>query len=338
MKGRKRFFFEKKNQKTFFHLIIAVLATTAARADPIKLEYAYAYANIETTPFYIAQAHGYFAAENLQVDLLALSSGDKIAMALVGGSIQIAAYTPDWVIRVMEKSPDTLKLVFGGSSVPVYSLITGKNIRSYADIKGTRVGVSTLRASDTYLLRRMLAAHGLAADDYEIIATGATPDRAAALSAGAISGTLLASPVDQQFVDKAGLQRLDVSTNTVPKYAWAAHTVRIDWARAHHEALVGFIRAWLRGTNYLYDPANKEEIVALIASTLKIEDRYARISYDAYFGGPVVTVPKDGGIDLVALQITLDAMAAQGDLPTPTPPPSKYIDLQYWLEARDTLK
>jgi hypothetical protein len=31
-------------------------------------------------------------------------------------------------------------------------------------------------------------------------------------------------------------------------------------------------------------------------------------------------------------------MAAQGDLPTPTPPPSKYIDLQYWLEARDTLK
>ena len=61
-------------------------------------------------PIYVARQNGYFQDEHLTVDLTSLATGDKIAFALIGGSIDIARYTPDWIIRAIEKSGSKLKI------------------------------------------------------------------------------------------------------------------------------------------------------------------------------------------------------------------------------------
>ena len=151
-------------------------AAVAQGTRAVTLKYAIPFPEVELMPLYASQDQACFRDENLAVEVFALSSGDKITFALVSGSIDIAIYTPDWFVRAIEKGDAPIRIVIGGSNVPVYSLITAKEIASYSDLKGKRLAVSTVKASDAYLIRKMLAAHGLKEPDYGLIQAGSSSD------------------------------------------------------------------------------------------------------------------------------------------------------------------
>jgi ABC-type nitrate/sulfonate/bicarbonate transport system substrate-binding protein len=324
---------------------IVVLATAAsafltpssgALAQDRVVKYALPYPEAEFMPLYAAQQNGFFKDEKLMVEVFAIPTGDKITLALASGSVDIANYTPDWYIRAMEKGAP-IKIVIGGSNVPVYSLVTAANIKNYADLKGKSVAVSAVKASDAFLVRKMFAAHGLQPNDYDLVQAGSSGDRAAALKAGSVAATLLIPPYDSVVVGE-GYNRLDLSTTIIKNYSWLVHAVREDWAKANRPVLLGFTRAWIRGTRWVYDPKNKEEAVRILMRELKIEERYGRIVYEQYYGSPTETVAKDGAIDLVGLQALIDAIAEQGDVGPPVPKAAKYVDLTFWEEAVKSVK
>lgn len=162
-------------------LSIAVFAAPSSKAlaegkAPAKIIVGTSYPGIDAIPIYVAREQGYFRDENVAVDLISLATGDKIAFALLGGSINIARYTPDWIIRAIEKGGSKLKIVLGSNNTLLFSLIAAKDIQSYADLKGKRIGVSTIAAADATLVKRMFAAHGLAPADYILIQAGSSPN------------------------------------------------------------------------------------------------------------------------------------------------------------------
>jgi ABC-type nitrate/sulfonate/bicarbonate transport system substrate-binding protein len=288
-------------------------------------------------PYFIAQEKGYFRDENINVEMILLASGDKITFAILGGSVEIAAYTPDWFVRAIEKGGGNLKIFLGGSNVPEYSMIVPNEVQSYADLKGKRIAVSTIKASDAYLVKKMFAANGLNESDYILIPAGATPERAAGLRAGSVSATLLAPPVDQRIINEGGFKRLDVSSSAVTHYAWKSQAVREDWARANRATLVAYTRGWIKGTRWMYDPSNKEEALRIMSKVLKIDEQYARTAYGLSYGAKG-TVAKDGEIDIAGLQELVNVVASQGDIPPPVPKAEKYIDPVYLEEALKTVR
>src|SRR4051794_22202513 len=151
----------------------------AQNATPAKITVGTSYPGIDVMPIYVAREQGYFREENISVDLISLATGDKIAFALLGGSIDIARYTPDWIIRAIEKGGSKLKIVLGANNTLVFSLIAAKDVESYADLKGKRLGVSTIAAADATIFKRMMAAHGMGPSDYILIQAGSSPERAA---------------------------------------------------------------------------------------------------------------------------------------------------------------
>lgn len=326
------------------HLILAASLVTLAALGQVpgavaqtSIKLGYAYPNMESAPLYVAEDKGFMRDERLSVERIALSSGDKLSFALLSGSIDLANYTPDWFVRAIEKGETDLKIVLGTGNVPIYSLVVTKDVHSYADLKDKRIAVSTIKAADAYFTRKMMAAHGLADADYILIQAGATPERAAALKAGSVSASLIAPPIDQRVIDdEGGLVRLDVTSTVITHYAWQTQTVKESWAGKNRATLVGYMRAWIKATRWLYDPANKEEAIRILMRELKLEDRYARTAYEMYFG-PTLTIAKDGEVDLMGMQELLNGLVEQGDMSPPTPPPQKYLDLSYWEEARKSL-
>ena len=305
-------------------------------AKPATIKYALPTPEAEFLPLYAGRDKGYFQRENLDIDVYTLSTGDKMTVALIGGSVDIASYTPDPFIRAMEKDAP-IKIFMGHSNVPVYSLVVRADINTYADLRGKRIGVSNLKASDAYIVRKMMAVKGLQERDYVIIPAGSSTERAAALRAGAVSGTLIIPPFDQRVVDE-GYKRLDVTSNVIERYAWLSHAVREDWAKANRSTMLGFIRAWAQGTRWAYNPTNKGEAINLLAKELKLEDRYARPLYELYFESKNVILARDGEVDMAGLQAVIDAMAEQGDFKPPAPRPDKFVDLSYWREAIKTIR
>ena len=316
-------------------LIVGAFAQDAGVA---MLKVGTAYPGPESMPVYLARDNGYFRDEHLSVSLTYLSTGDKIAYALLSGSIDIARYTPDWFIRAVTKGGSDVKIVLGSANVLTFSLIVPNSVKGYADLQGRRIGVSTIAAADTSVVIKMLAAHGLKRGDYSLIQAGSSPERAAALRAGSLGATLLSPPADQRLLDDGGFKRLDVSTNVIPHYAWGAETVRADWAQSNKSKLVAYMHAWIKAYRFLHDPGNKETVIKLLARESKIDDRYARTTYDIYYG-PNATAPgKDGKLDPVDYQVMIADMVERGQIDPPPPSPNKFLDTSYWQEAERTLQ
>jgi ABC-type nitrate/sulfonate/bicarbonate transport system substrate-binding protein len=184
----------------------------------------------------------------------------------------------------------------------------------------------------------MLGAHGLAPADYILIQAGSSPERAAALRAGSLAATLLTPPVDQKVLDDGGTRRLDLSTNVVRHYAWGGEAVREDWAKANKPRLLAYMRGWIKASRWSHDPANKEDVIRILARDAKIENRYARIMYETYLGPEGQPVAKDGELDDLAFRALLADMTEAGQIGPPVPSPGKYLDRTYWEEARRSLK
>ncbi len=313
-------------------------AASAEDAPTTTVKVGTSYPGIESMPIYVARQNGYFQDEHLTVDLTSLATGDKIAFALIGGSIDIARYTPDWIIRAIEKGGSKLKIVLGSANQLTYSLLAADTVSGYADLKGKRIGVSTIAAGDTSVVIKMLAAHGLNKGDYSLIQAGSSPERAAALRAGSLAATLITPPFDQRVIDEGGFKRLDRSTDVIPHYAWGAESVREEWAQSKTPTLLAYMRAWIKAWRFLHDPANKETVIEILARETKIDDRYARGMYDLYYGATAVGVETDGKPDLVGYQVMLNDLVDRGQIDPPVPPPEKFVDLTYWEQAEKSLR
>jgi ABC-type nitrate/sulfonate/bicarbonate transport system substrate-binding protein len=314
-----------------------VPVASAENGTPAKIVIGTSYPGIDSMPIYVAREQGFFRDEHVAVDLISLATGDKLAYALLGGSIDIARYTPDWIIRAIERGGSKLKIVLGGNNALMFSLMTRADLRGYSDLKGKRIGVSTIAATDATLAKKMLAAHGLAPADYELIQAGSSPERAAALRAGSLSAAMLSPPADQKVLDDGGAKRIDASTSIISRYAWGGEAVREDWARANRVTLLSYMRAWIRATRWVHDAANKDSVIRLLAREAKIEDRYASTMYDIYLGPNGLPVLKDGQLDLVGFDALLEDMTEQGQIGPPVPSPGKYLDRSYWDEAERSL-
>jgi ABC-type nitrate/sulfonate/bicarbonate transport system substrate-binding protein len=316
----------------------AVHCAQAQEPAPVTVRVGTSYPSTETMPIYVAREQGYFREERLAVELISLATGDKIAYAILGGSIDIARYTPDWIIRAIEKGGSKLKIVLGSSNSLIFSLVAANEAKSYADLKGKRIGVSTIAAADASLVIKMLAARGLNKGEYSLIQAGSSPERAAALRAGSLAATLLTPPIDQRIIDEGGFHRLDRSTDVIKRYAWGAEAVREDWARTNRSTLVAYMRAWIKASRWQRDPANKEDVIRILAREAKVDDHYARGMYDLYYGPNSISPGKDGELDLVGYQALLNDMVERGQIDGPAaPPPEKFVDPAYWEEARKSL-
>jgi ABC-type nitrate/sulfonate/bicarbonate transport system substrate-binding protein len=316
---------------------VHVAQAPAQEAATVTIKVGTSYPGIDSMPIYIARENGYFRDEHLGVDLISLATGDKVAFAILGGSINVARYTPDWFIRAMEKGGSDLKIVLGSANSLIYSLIAADEVKGYADLKGKRIGVSTIAAADASVVMKMLAAHGLNKGDYSLIQAGSSPERSAALRAGSLAATLITPPIDQRVIDEGGFKRLDLSTDVIARYAWGAEAVREDWARANKPTLLAYMRAWIKSWRFLHDPSNKEDVIRILARETKIDDHYARGMYDLYYGPHAIEVEKDGKLDLVGYQVMLNDMVDRGQLDPPPPKPEKYVDASYWEEAVRTV-
>lgn len=99
--------------------------------------------------------------------------------------------------------------------------------------------------------------------------------------------------------------------------------------------LSGFIRAWAKGTRWVYDAKNRDEAVALLKKYAKLEDNYARHGYESSFNA--AAWDKDGAVNVPAIQAVIDSMGEAGDFQPPLPKVEKFIDTSYWERSVKTL-
>ena len=229
-----------------------------------------------TLPLWVADAKGFFARENLSVTLTPTPGSVYQFQHLSAGDFEIGSTALDNIVAYDDgegeaplPSPADFVAIMGGDS-GFLQLWARPEISSYADIRGKLLAVDAVRTGFTFVLRRMLQAHGIAPGEYDLVPVGNTGARLARMKQGTdCVGGLLAPPADVA-ARAAGFKLLDLATDVIGAYQAGVLVARRSWLAGNSEVAVRFIRAVRGALAWIYTPANRSEAAALLAERTKI--------------------------------------------------------------------
>jgi ABC-type nitrate/sulfonate/bicarbonate transport system substrate-binding protein len=232
-----------------------------------------------------AAARGLFAAEGLEVELVREVSWatirDKVNVGALDGAHMLAPLALATSVGAAGAQPAPLiapfALALNGPAITLSSRLAlgpGKDATSLARLVARRreEGASPITlavvfpfSTHAYLLRDWLARSGID-PERDIRLTIAPPSRMTELLVeGVVEGFCVTEPWDSA-AEIAGAGRIAIRGSEIwPGTPDKVLGLREAWADEHPEALQGLLRAMLAAAAWVDDPANRAELVALLA-------------------------------------------------------------------------
>jgi ABC-type nitrate/sulfonate/bicarbonate transport system substrate-binding protein len=225
-------------------------------------------------PVQVAMMRGYFRDEGLDVVKVQMQPQISV-MALVAGDVD---YSLSWGSSLRAAITGVpLRVVAGIASRPLHVLMARPEIQSGKDLKDKRVGVDSFAGTMEYLARVAAKHYGLDPNrDIKILISGSSPNRVAALKAGAIDAT----PIDIAFAVKAeeeGLKRLVNLADIVdlPISGVAVLESKLIRERTQVRKVLG---ALIKATRFMKE--NRQQTVKMMADFLGVTSGQAAKAYD----------------------------------------------------------
>ena len=283
-----------------------------------------------------AQRQGFFEANGVSVQLSYTPSSAALVTGLYDGRYDIAMATIDNFVAYQEGQgeaklagePDFV-VVMGGDG-GFLSVVGRAGVKSFADLKGRTMSVDAMTTGLAFVLRELVTRGGVPESDVTYVRAGGTPLRYRDLVAGKHDATLLRTPFDL-LASERGLVVLGTA-ESLGAYQGTVTAVRRSWATQHEAALTGFIRGYRAGVAWIYEPANREIVEALlVANTRDMTLPLAKRSYDlllAEKGG----IARDAALDMDGIRTVLALRTKYGTPQKTLTDPSKYVD-ETWLRA-----
>lgn len=226
-------------------------------------------------PVVVAIRKGFFNDEGL--DLRKVQMQPLLTVrALVSGDVDYSLSWGSTLRAAVTGVP--VKVIAGLAARPLHILMARPEIKTGKDLKGKTIGVDSFAGTVDYLTRVAARHYGLDPDkDIQIIVTGASPLRLAALRAGSIHATA----IDVAYVGKAeeeGLRRI-LYLGDIIDLPISGIGVRDDKLARDKDQAKKVIRAALRGTRFMKQ--NRAETLQMMTEYLGITLPQAANAYDS---------------------------------------------------------
>lgn len=310
-------------------------AASAPKLDPITINFGYASLTSIYWHMYVAQKKGFYTDAGIDFKPVFVSAGfPAVAQGILAGAYQLGSFSADVAVPAIQNGAD---LLYVGSEMHIQpiSLIVQPEIKSFADIRNNKkVGSNSLRGGTAMLLRLIFKSNGVKeGTDYDMIVAGTSNARLAGLRNKQLDVAMVGQPQDFQM-QEAGFNSLGQASDWIKEFGFVEVWAKRDWAKNNDEAIVRFLRANARTIDWLYDPANKEEAIAILAAATKTEDKYARLTYEMLIEQKKSFTPK-GEPSERAIDETVRILAEAGELKpgAPTVSGASITDKSFWQKA-----
>jgi NitT/TauT family transport system substrate-binding protein len=193
------------------------------------------------------------------IDIIPIATPTVIAANLAGADMQILAHTMPGVVHAMMVKPE---------------------IKRVEDLKGKKIGVSSLGSLTDFLVRTIARKKGLNPDrDLTFIVMGGDAERLTALRAGAVDASAMSHP-GYGRARRLGFQMLWDSAKEID-YPWMEITTRRETIKKDRDLVTNYMKAHLEGIAlFKKDPEFSKRV---IKKTLRMdEDDLVAEAYEIY--------------------------------------------------------
>ncbi len=249
-------------------------APAAASPAPLRtVRIASPGSSLSYLPAKVADERGFFRAEGLELEWLQLA-GELSVTAILAGDLDYTTVPSSAAAAAAQGAP--MKIVSFMSVKLQHQLVSRPEITTMAELAGKRIGVQRQGDLTAFETRRVVDHFGL--PDVTIVSVGRDTERLAALQSGAVDAVVLAVPWDVK-AERLGMRTL-LAIGSVLEIPQAGLATSEEKLRRDPDELAGLIRGIIRGTQYLSDPAHRDDIVAIIADWIELTPEEASQAFD----------------------------------------------------------
>jgi ABC-type nitrate/sulfonate/bicarbonate transport system substrate-binding protein len=127
----------------------------------------------------------------------------------------------------------------------------------------------------------MLTPAGIKAGEYDLLYSGATIARFAALQAGAVSAAILFPPFNFR-AEAAGFTNLGFVVDYAKNLPFSGFSVNTSWAAQNKERLERFLAAYTKAVVWFNDGNNRSEAIRILVEASRQTQEDTEKSYDFY--------------------------------------------------------
>lgn len=262
--------------------LLALTSGTAHALDTVKIgkavpnSFAFSTAEIGTDA-------GIWATEGIELKVSAFRGDAQMQQALTAGAVDVALGSgpgmgfrakgvPAIAVAAMYGPPANLALWVGGKT----------GIKTVADLKGKRIGVTTLGSLTDWLTRKLSDKQGWGPEGIKVMPLGAVPARLAAIERGELDGMVIESATSYEL-EEQGKGKTLLLFGDIEKHFYTHVIFATDeMIEKRADLLRRFLRGWFKTVAFM--KANKDAAVKSGAKVVKVRDSIVSKVYDTQIG------------------------------------------------------
>jgi NitT/TauT family transport system substrate-binding protein len=257
-------------------LAFAVLTLSAielqAQSRP-KIVVGYASMSSVATTLWVAQEKGFFAKNGLDVQSVFIPGSPTLIASINTGDVHMA-YTGGTATLGAAVGGLDMKIIAAFANFIQNDLVVRPEIKTAADMKGKRIGVTSIGGTGWMSTMLALEQIGLVPerDKISLAAFGDQRVISQALETGTLQGGALAG-VFSRRLKRLGYNFL-AEVEKIPLVGTSV-VVKAEYLSSHAAIVRSALRALIEGHGYVLNPANKTAVIEVMSKKLGINDPVA---------------------------------------------------------------
>ena len=230
---------------------------TVGTSAPIGLRLAGGAQGFNWLPVFLAEELGLFAKHGVAIEYKRFGSVDKATSAVLDGDADLAITPPEGAVADFVKGGE-LRIVAANAVRLPMSIVARPEIKSLADLKGKKIGTSSLTEGTAIYTQIVLASQGLRyPGDYEFVLAGIHTKRWETLQVGEIDCAPQPAPWNFLAEDQ-GYKLIGEVNDFIPEIVFTAIIGRSSWLRVNRDVVIRFIKALIEAHAITNDPTRQD--------------------------------------------------------------------------------
>jgi NitT/TauT family transport system substrate-binding protein len=263
---------------------------------------------------------GVYARDGLDVQMSVMEGSAKLHQAMLAGALDIGLGAGTDLVFLVKGSPETaVGAIMVGAGI--YGLVLGPNaqIHTVADLKGKKIGISTVGSMTQWLVLRLVQQQGWQRDDITMVTVGSdSVAQTAALETRQIDAVMGAAALGWQLETQSRGRLLIPASQIVNNFLMNAAYSSNKLIAERPEALRAFLKGWYETVAYMR--ANRDETVKLARAI----DGFAQEVEERNYDSVMPSMSGDGKFPVEGVEGVRRSFVDLGILPS-EPDVSKYV-------------